>query len=265
MSTLQTLMALVVLIFVLSVIVQAVQEFLKSLLKTKADTMEKTIQQFMGAHLTLPQVEGALKERGLDITALEHFNKDDFRHLLDGIDFLEPQLGGIVCSAAATFEQKKDNIAAAYEAARASFQKTYTTRNKIFALIISFGVVLALNANLIMLYQKVAEDQVLAQAIVGKVSTLANPAQSTNGGATASLEKAYQDSRDTISSALGKYPAIVRDSEYGSDFRDHTFSAIVGLLLMGLLVSLGAPFWNDVLKGMTGVNNALNTGGKKSS
>jgi hypothetical protein len=137
MSTLQTLMALVVLIFVLSVIVQAVQEFLKSLLKTKADTMKKTIQQFMGAHLTLPQVEGALKERGLDITALEHFNKDDFRHLLDGIDFLEPQLGGIVCSAAATFEQKKDNIAAAYEAARASVQKTYTTRNKIFALVIS--------------------------------------------------------------------------------------------------------------------------------
>jgi hypothetical protein len=35
------------------------------------------------------------------------------------------------------------------------------------------------------------------------------------------------------------------------------------LFLMGLLVSLGAPFWNDVLKGMMGVNNALNTNGKK--
>ena len=32
---------------------------------------------------------------------------------------------------------------------------------------------------------------------------------------------------------------------------------------MGTLVSLGAPFWNDVLKGMMGVNNALNAGGKK--
>jgi len=265
MTTLQTLMALVVLIFVLSVIVQAVQEFLKSLLNTKADTMEKTIMKFMGAHLKLPQVEGALKERGLDITALEHFNKEDFRHLLDGIDFEAPQLEGIVCSAGTTFEQKKDNIAAAYEAARASFQKAYTKRNKTFAIIISFGVVLALNANLIMLYQKVAEDQVLAQAIVSKVSTLANPSQSTNGGATAPPNKAYQDSRDAISTALGKYPAIVRDSEYGSDLRDHTFNAIAGLLLMGFLVSLGAPFWNDVLKGMTGVNNALNTGGKKSS
>jgi hypothetical protein len=28
---------------------------------------------------------------------------------------------------------------------------------------------------------------------------------------------------------------------------------------MGILVSLGAPFWNDILKGMMGVNNALNS------
>jgi hypothetical protein len=37
------------------------------------------------------------------------------------------------------------------------------------------------------------------------------------------------------------------------------------LLVMGLLVSLGAPFWNDVLKGVMGVNHALNTGRKKTS
>lgn len=52
MSTLQTLLALVVLIFVLAVIVQAVQEFLKSLLNTKAETMKATIVKFMGARLT---------------------------------------------------------------------------------------------------------------------------------------------------------------------------------------------------------------------
>jgi hypothetical protein len=264
MSTLQTLMALVVLIFVLAVIVQAVQEFLKSLLNTKAETMNATIVKFMGAHLSLSQVNGALEERGLDITALEHFNKDDFRHLLDGVAGLEPQLKDLVDSATATFEQKKDNVAAAFEGARAAFQKAYAARNKTFALIISFGVVLALNSNLIMLYQKLAQDQVLAQAMVGKVSTTL-PSSSAGGGGTTSPDVAYDQSRKTISDALGKYPPLVRDSDYPSDFRDHTFSAIVGLLLMGLLVSLGAPFWNDVLKGMTGVNNALNTGGKKTS
>ena len=76
MGELQTLLALVVLIYVLCVIVQAVQEIIKSALSTKAKTMAATITQFMGAHLDLSQVEGALRQRGLDITALERFKKD---------------------------------------------------------------------------------------------------------------------------------------------------------------------------------------------
>src|SRR5260370_1438087 len=129
MSMFQTLMALVVLIFLLSVIVQGVQEVLKSLANTKAQTMVETIQRFMGEHLTLPQIQAALQTRGLDVTALEHFNKDDFRHLLDGIQLAEPQVQGIVASANATAEQVKDNIAGAYGAARAAFQKSYASKN----------------------------------------------------------------------------------------------------------------------------------------
>jgi len=34
---------------------------------------------------------------------------------------------------------------------------------------------------------------------------------------------------------------------------------IIGLLLMIGLVSLGAPFWNDVLKSASGANNELNS------
>ena len=123
MNTFQTLVALVLIIFVLSVIVQAIQEFAKALLATKANVMEQTLIKFMGNHLTLPQVKDALTTRGLDITALENFNKEDFRHLLDGIPFDNAQLQGIVNSAQATADQVKDNIAASYEAARASFQQ----------------------------------------------------------------------------------------------------------------------------------------------
>jgi hypothetical protein len=124
MSTLQTLLALVVLIFVLSVIVQAVQEVIKSLANTKANTMEQMIVRFMGDHLTLKQVKDALQERGLDLTALENFSKDDFRHLLDGIKFESTQIQGIVAKEVATAEEAKDSIAASYEAARAFVSKS---------------------------------------------------------------------------------------------------------------------------------------------
>src|SRR6516162_4975647 len=173
MSMFQTLLALVVLIFVLSVIVQAVQEVLKSLLNTKAKTMEETVNQFMGAHLTLDQVRDALRTRGLDITALEHLSKEDFRHLLDGVQLAESQIQGIIAQADATAEQAKDHIAGVYEGARAKFQQSYTSKNKKWVIGLSFLVVLALNASLIRIYEILAVDQNLSQAITGTASTIA--------------------------------------------------------------------------------------------
>jgi hypothetical protein len=41
------------------------------------------------------------------------------------------------------------------------------------------------------------------------------------------------------------------------------FPALLGLIVMGGLVSMGAPFWNDILKGFTGLNNTLNSNNKK--
>jgi hypothetical protein len=267
MGTFQTLLALVVLIFVLSVVVQSVQEVLKSLLGTKAKTMAETIDKFMGNFLTLPQVKGALERRGLDITALENFNKEDFRHLLDGIELAAPQLQGVVASGAATLDQIKDNIAGAFEAARVAFQKSYTTRNKKWVIALSFLVVVALNASLIKMYEILAADQNLSQAISGTASSIVNSEKSSQNTGTASqpsdLAKIYETNRQTITKDLQKYPILFRTLCYRADLEEEPFNEIVGLLLMGILVSLGAPFWNDVLKGMMGVNNALNTNGKK--
>jgi hypothetical protein len=257
MALFQTLLAVVVLIFALSVMVQAVQEVVKSLLDTKSDVMAKTLTKFMGDLLTVPQIKGALAVRGLDLTALENFNKDDFRHLLNGIDFSNQALKGLLANVDATLEQKKDNIAAAYDAALASFQKAYTSKNKWFAVAISFAVVLSLNANLLLLYEEVAADQVMSQAIVGKAAGMLAADPAASGG---SLEDSYRSGRKTVGDAIAKLPPLVRDSSYPKDFSERPAAAILGLLLMAILVSLGAPFWNDVLKGMTGLNNSLNTG-----
>jgi hypothetical protein len=282
MNTFQTLLALVVLIFVLSVVVQALQEILKSVLNTKATTMENTIDQFMGTYLPLADVKKALQIRGLDITALEHFNRDGFRQLLDGIDFTSKPPQGIVLGANVTLDQTKDNIAAAYDAARASFQKSYTTKNKKWVLGLSFVVVLILNANLIMLYQDLSADQVMAQAIVGKADKATcsqgkeDQTQQEQPGnqslqrqqlQTTELGSVYKANRDCIKTTLKNFPILMRSSrkQYGADWQDSNVDTILGLILMGILVSLGAPFWNDALKGMMGVNNALNTNNKEGS
>ena len=265
MSTFQTLIALVAVIFALSVIVQAAQEFLKKLLGTKADVMAKTIEKFMGDHLTLPQVTQALNVRGLDLTALETLKAQDFRQLLDGIPFGQEQLQGVVVSGENTVDKVKDNIAASYEAARAAFQKAYTTRNKWFAFGLSLAVVALLNANLIILYRNVSADPAAQQAIVSKIVAL-NSNQSATGennqGQQQDPEAAYISARTKIVQALQVEPILMRTGKYGEDFGAGWLQEIVGLFMMGIAVSLGAPFWNDVLKGMMGVNNALNGNGQ---
>jgi hypothetical protein len=262
MSMFQTLMAIVVLIFVLSVMVQGLQEVVKSLLDVKAKTMTETVDKFMGDNLPTPQVQGALQTRGLGISALEHFNKDDFRHLLDGIDFSGKKLDGIICDGAATLDQKKENMAASFDAARASFQKAYTAKNKRYVLLLSLVVVLVLNANLLMLYEELSAGQIIAPAIINHASSLMAMSPSGNPP-SGSLAESYQKTQQTIGDAVAKFPPLVRFSVYPEDLRERPIRAILGLILMALLVSLGAPFWNDVLKGMMGVNNVLNSGARQ--
>jgi len=355
MSTFQTLLALVVLIYVLCVIVQAVQEAFKSWTGAKAKTMEEIIKEFMGKKLlTSEQVRTALQNRGLgDLSALENLNKDSFRQLMDAIPFTPddlPEIRRVVGKADASVEEFKQHAEGAYDAAMAKFQASYAKHNKLWVRVFGAVVVLVLNANLILLYQELAADQVTSQAIASTADKLirsqpantptppaANPPSAPVAGAkpaqtsakakkdpatpapgseqptaagtvqspgasgnqpappakatsadqqdacntldpSTGLAKTYEHSRDCIQQEVAKYPILVRwaksdPSKKGSvswfgpqlakDVREDWFNALAGLLLMWALVSLGAPFWNDVLKGMTGVNNALNTGGGK--
>ena len=82
---------------------------------------------------------------------------------------------------------------------------------------------------------------------------------------TEDLGATYSHSRDQIDKVLQNYPVLIRTSKYSDDFKNHPYSEIPGLLLMGVLVSLGAPFWNDILKGMMGINNSLNANSSKAS
>jgi hypothetical protein len=267
MSTFQTLISLVLLIYVLSVVVQAIQEFVKSVLSTKAAVMEETINKFMKDSVELPQVQDALKRRGLNITALESFNKEDFRHLLDGIEFQGEKLKGIVVTAGAGLDKIKDNIAASYEAFRTAFQQAYTKRNKIFVLVISVLIVVLLNANVVVLFDQISADQAVQQVLVSKAALprADQLAKNANDQSAADLVAAVQSTRDAVRKDLQDYPILLRTGKFKDDYKHHPYAQIPGLLIMAFLVSFGAPFWNDVLKGMTGINNALNTNGRKLS
>lgn len=264
MSTVQSLTAIVALIFALSVVVQIIQEFVKALLQTKADAMKTAVEKFMGASLTVPQVKKALGDRGLDLTALEDLRPEEFRHLLNAIPFEAKQLQGVLAKADAQADEVKDSIAASYNAALALFQEIYTKRNKLIALVLSVVVVILLNANIIILYENVSADPAAQQAILDKVKSVDAGQQKADPSCKEDdITCAYQKSRNDIATVLKKEPILIRTSKYAEDYGDGKYARLFGLLIMAGLVSLGAPFWNDVLKSATGVNNALNGNAKR--
>jgi hypothetical protein len=271
MNTLQSLTAVIALIFALSVMVQAIQEFIKDFLQTKPKAMMQALNEFMGDMLNSADVQNALKVRGLDVTAVEKFSTSEFRSLLDAIPFDPQKVQDLVHGGQASLDKIKDNIAGAYQGALARFQKIYEGKNKQIAALLSVVLVLILNANVIFLYESISADPAMQQAIMSKVQKIVSANAKANAGTSddpsaqaKALEESYQATRDQIATVLNTDTMLVRTKLYPEDFSSHWLKTILGLLLMGGLVSLGAPFWNDVLKGAAGVNNAFGGNGKKS-
>ena len=142
-------------------------------------------------------------------------------------------------------------MAASYEAARISLQEFYAAKNKRWVIALSFLAVLALNASLIRIYEILAANRSLSQAIAGTASTIASVDSSTQSAAATSQASSHADvyrrNRGAITKDRQKYPALLRSSYYSEDFENETFDEIAGSWLVGILVSLGAPFWNDIL------------------
>jgi len=266
MNTLQSITAVIALIFTLCVVVQAIQEFIKDFLQAKPKAMMQALNEFMGDMLNAADVKKALGVRGLDATALESFSPSDFRNLLDAIPFDQQKVQQLVQGGQATMDEIKDNIAGAYQGALARFNQIYTKKNKQIAVVLSMVVVFALNANVIILYENISADPAAQQAILEKVKTIdAGQGKADPSCKDSEITCAYKKSRDDISEALQKEPVLFRTGKYGRDYLGWPKCFLLfGLLIMGGLVSLGAPFWNDVLKGATGLNNAFNGNAKQS-
>jgi len=222
--------------------------------------MRDVIEQFMGKTLLKPdKVQAALEKRGFkSLAALENFNEADFRKLMDAVltnDDL-PEIRAFLNNANASVEQFKQQAEAAYDATMTKFQNLYAKKNKLAVVVLSFAVVLALNASVIKLYDILSVNQAMSQTIAATLATIGQTNPGTGG--TQGLDP--QKARDAIAKELQDYPILVRTLKYPEDIKDPGND--IGLILMGLLVSLGAPFWNDVLKGTNGLNNVLNTRGE---
>jgi len=157
-----------------------------------------------------------------------------------------------------------------YDTVMRSFEERYTRSMKSIALAISFAVVALLNANLFDIYREISANESKRDLIVRSseqiASKLRDQPAADNRQINQTLEdwskKSYEEIDQNVSlyTALGfSGPRWIVDA-WTTPQRPTTrkiVETVAGWLITTMLLSVGAPFWQDTLESLFGLKNML--------
>jgi hypothetical protein len=277
LKTLDTVIAMIIVILILSLIVQSIQSVIKKWFKLKSRSILDSLhdlfeyaqlkemsakQAAKSAEKLVEQVKEELKLLGRvslirKNAMVDSIAKEDLMKILDRIDST-----GL-----------KDKVDQWYETVMQGFEERYTRHMKTVAICISIGVVIFLNANFFTVYKNISTNDVLRNALIDKREDIEQRLNQGQTGATASgddqeqlkqeLAKLHQAIDETVS--LGFTPlkrqqitSFFDTSVVYPDGRfAHAIKVLGGWAIMVMLLSVGAPFWQDALESLFGIKNLL--------
>jgi hypothetical protein len=295
-ESLDALIATVAVILGLSLIVQAIQQIIKQVLDLKTGYMRDELVSMFADNWTkatgsnpvsslkdasreqIGKLIGKLEDRmkGIGFKDLELLESVDGAKLKEifksiPIDDALNAVGGKVLLLRQEIELEIDRW---FDLAKQAFQDHYERRMKVWAFGISAAVVIAMNINLFDTYtlfstnSSAKEAGLTLAASLGKVS-----ADSIAKIMRIDTTKAKSDSLTMY--AIREKTRFVEKLVENKTFQffgwqgaamerlrsrstcENVFIIPLGWLAMTLLVSLGAPFWYDLLKSLMGVKNML--------
>ena len=301
LATLDTIIAIVIVLLVLSLIVQSIQSLIKKLLKLKSGVVFDSMQDLF-KYIETEKLIGKTPQQLVDEVTeefkqlgrvslirknpmLDSIAKSDLQKILEKLygDKLRPQV-----------ENWFDTV-------MQGFDERYNRHMKSIALVVSFLVVIFLNANFFNLYRSIAGSDTVRAAIVATGPEILRQAEaakkaSENAQSTSSPQPspgttpnptadeaaaAATRSREELAKEISGLQGLVRQSkELGlkplsptqvSDFLTkkgawansdesrvaHGFWVLAGWTIMALLLSVGAPFWQDTLESLFGIKNLI--------
>lgn len=255
-SLLQALLTFVGVMMVLALAAQSIQEVAKTVFTLKGDAQLRAMKGLIEESIKLHGPKDVDPKKVLDAVTARLSNlgqKGWFKvrldelgaeNLKDLIETLEP--GAVSAAKGAATKAILGAIAAQaekwYPLAVCPVDNRYRRRMRVVALLASAAVVVPLNAGADRIFNLARTDPAFrARVDSAAVHLGASPQDSTVGAAA--LVMVQQDS-------LGMFVPLSRDN-LGS------FSWWIGILLSVLLVSLGAPFWHDLLESLFGFKNRI--------
>jgi hypothetical protein len=328
-GALDTIIAIVIVLLVLSLIVQSIQSVLKKLLKMKSRVVFDSMSDLFKYIDTKALVGKTPKELVAEVTAqFEALGRVSLilkKPMLDSIAKGDLQK---ILAKLTNSDQLKAEVENWFDTVMQSFDERYARHMKTVALIVSFLVVIFLNANFFNLYRSIAGSDTLRAAIVTQGPAIlkqaeaanaankaaqsqqtkstptptptptplpantgappttgnttptqpaANPAPGSNEAAAAAtkskqeLAEGIKELKGLVDQAEGLglkplTPKQVNDFVWGSGVWAghplserflHGIKVLLGLAIMALLLSVGAPFWQDTLESLFGIKNLL--------
>jgi hypothetical protein len=212
------------------------------------------------------------------VTALQGLSK-----ALTGIANVIGQVGQRADEAFGALRAQLDHVGNWYDTVMQSFEERYNRQMKNFALYISIGVVIFFNVNIVRIYRNISTDSLQRTLIVRAGEKMIDerpsaPAANSNPDPNAppptveELKKDIEAIRGYAASyrGLGLSPLTWGDVKswlgtWVQDFpgagwwgyRLGDLKMLLGWALTVLLLSVGAPFWQDALESLFGVKNLL--------
>lgn len=176
------------------------------------------------------------------------------------------------------------DIAQKFDAFGAEASEYFESRARLLSVIVGFVLAFAINVNAIALFEAFMKRPDVTQAVIARgqaatqsydklqaqVDSLNASAARASAGATdqtpgdAATQNQLAESRASVQRAADEASAAVKDlqsvgvpigwnTQSVAEFRGSTPMSLLGLLLGGLLIGLGAPFWYKAVQALTGV------------
>jgi hypothetical protein len=167
----------------------------------------------------------------------------------------------------ARLRERLDAIEAWYDPIMQGFEERYARHMKTWAFILSAIITVMVDANLPRLYKRMATDEVSKNRVLNEATAIQSRylnqiAQARAENNQPLLHELTSRLNDELDEATSSYPALGLELLDLDAFWNRTTAMekvkiVLGWTLMAFLLSLGAPFWHDILQSLFGLKNFL--------
>jgi len=180
--------------------------------------------------------------------------------------------------AVSPLRNKIEQVELWFDTVTQSFDERYARHMRTVAIVISIVVVIVLNANFFSVYKSLSTNEVQRKLIVDQGPKILerSKSQAQTPATPPNLQAALQQSREEIETLSNTYqgfgftplsmqqlqsfvsslsPNQPWEEWWGS--RKNDVVTLIGWAIMVMLLSVGAPFWQDALESLFGIKNLL--------